>query len=198
MDGATIGGKGLNKNRDEESEQHLLRQSGRGDMDTFEAFCAQTEGPLFGYVLGLVQNRPEAEDIAQEALLRLYRAARSGAVKQTPRAYLFSIAHNLAIDHHRRGRTAVLPTAAAPEAADRRVEQSLLREQVDKALAALPESHRSAIMLREFGELSYAEIAATLGTTLDQVKVWIYRARKRLAQLLDRDGQYVGEPNHGS
>ena len=73
----------------------------------------------------------------------------------------------------------------------------MLREEIGRALADLPESHRSALMLREFGDLSYAEIAETLGVTTGVVKTWIYRARRRLADLLDRDGQYVGERNHG-
>lgn len=46
-------------------------------------------------------------------------------------------------------------------------------------------------MLRVWGELSYAEIADTLGATPAEVKIWLYRARKRLAELLDRDGQYI-------
>ena len=76
-------------------------------------------------------------------------------------------------------------------------ERAMLREEIGRALADLPESHRSALMLREFGDLSYAEIAETLGVTTGVVKTWIYRARRRLADLLDRDGQYVGERNHG-
>ena len=69
-------------------------------------------------------------------------------------------------------------------------------EQIENALAELPENHRSALMLREFGELSYSEIAAALDATVDRVKVWIYRGRKQLAQLLDRDGQYVESNRH--
>ena len=63
---------------------------------------------------------------------------------------------------------------------------------VDACHAEYMRAHRSAIMLREFGELSYGEIAEALATNEGCVKAWIYRARKRLAQLLDRDGQYVG------
>jgi DNA-directed RNA polymerase specialized sigma24 family protein len=51
-------------------------------------------------------------------------------------------------------------------------------------------------MLREFGDLSYEEIAKTLGASLAEVKVWIHRGRKGLAQLLDRDGQYLGKNAH--
>jgi len=181
-----------------EAEYRLFQRIRRGDVASFEAFCVRVEGPLFGYVLRLVKDRTEAEDIAQEAFLRLYRAAGLGKLNRAPRPYLFSIAHNLATDFHRRRKNVVPLRATEAASAAREAERSLLREQIDKALAALPESHRSAIMLREFGELSYADIANTLGATLDQVKVWIHRARKRLAELLDRDGQYVGERNNGA
>ena len=47
-------------------------------------------------------------------------------------------------------------------------------------------------MLRVYGELSYSAIAETLDATLSEVKTWIYRGRKRMAELLDGDGQYIG------
>jgi len=54
------------------------------------------------------------------------------------------------------------------------------------------------VMLREFGQLNYGEIAQALGASLDQVKVWIYRARKGLAQVLDRYGQFIGDQSRGA
>ncbi len=167
-----------------------------GDLAAFEEFCIQIEGPLYTYVLRQVHNRAEAEDIAQEALLRLFRMARNGRLRPsagTPRALLFSIAHNLAVDYHRKARPGATQVPASCEPPSRNAERGLLRDQIDRALAELPESHRSAVLLREFGELSYAEIGKTLNATGSQVKTWIYRARKQLAQLLDRDGQYIGE-----
>ena len=76
----------------------LLRRMRRGDVAAFEEVCAAIEVPLFSYALRFVRNRAEAEDIVQETFLRLYRAARTGKLKTSPRAYAFSIAHNLAAD----------------------------------------------------------------------------------------------------
>jgi RNA polymerase sigma-70 factor (ECF subfamily) len=176
-------------------ERRLFNKVCRGDLDAFEAFCVRVEAPVFTYLNRLVRNASDAEDLSQEALLRLYTMAREKRIRVTdgsPRALLFRIAHNLAMDHFRRARhkPELVPSELTP--ADDPVTRSLLREQIDMALAELPEAHRSAIMLREFGDLSYNEIADTLDATLDQVKVWIYRARKKLAILLDRDGQYIG------
>lgn len=169
----------------------------KGDINAFEALCLMLEQPLFAYLLRLVRDRSEAEDLAQEALLRLFRMAREGRLRGEPRPLVFSIAHNLAVDFHRRANKVVAFNPSRPPPASRKAERALCREAIDKALARLPETHRSALMLREFGELNYAEIAETLGVSAGVVKTWIYRARRRMAQLLDRDGQYVGERSHG-
>lgn len=176
-----------------------MREVRRGNLVGFEAFCLRVEGSLLGYLRHLIQNQQEAEDLAQEALFRLYTLAVEGRIrpsKGSPSALLFSIAHNLAIDSHRRNeKVAILEprSAAHPSPV---VEQSLLRDQIALALAKLPENHRNAILQREFGGLSYKEIAQSLGSSLNEVKVWIHRARTRLAELLDRDGQYIGERQH--
>lgn len=176
-------------------ERRLFAKVCRGDLDAFEAFCLRVEAPVYTYLKRIVRNPSDAEDLAQESLLRLYTMAREKRIRimdGSPRALLFRIAYNLAMDHFRRAKhkPEIAPAESAPS--DEPVTRSLLREQIDMALAELPDAHRNAIMLREFGDLSYNEIADTLGATLDQVKVWIYRARKKLAILLDRDGQYIG------
>lgn len=183
----------------EETEKALLGRVARGDTVAFDVFCRQLERPLYAYALGLVKEHAEAEDIAQEALFRLYRMARSGEIRSrrgSPRALVFAIAHNLAMDVHRRARNVVVLEPQVPRATSTHAERALLREQIEHALALLPGSHREALLLREFGELSYAEIARTLDSTIDSVKIWLYRARHRLAELLDQDGQCVREESH--
>ena len=183
------------------AEQELLDRLRKGDVAAFDRLCLQLETPLFSYVRNMVKDRCEAEDIAQEALLRLYIAAREGKVRSAPRAYAFSTAHNVAVDALRRSRRNGAPAperAGQHNAASASVERRMLREEIDKALAMLPEGQRSSVMLREFGGLNYAEIAQTLGVSTDQVKVWIYRARKHLAQMLDRWGQFVGGQARGA
>ncbi len=176
-------------------EQRLFDRLAAGDLEAFDAFSRRLERPVFSYLLRLVRNRAEAEDLTQEAMLRLYKMARKQSIRNTggsPRSLVFRIAHNLAMDYYRKVRRQGELEAATPPPASRKAEAVLLRQQIDRALADLPEQHRNAIMLREFGDLSYQEIASTLGASLDQVKVWIHRARKKLATLLDKDGQYVG------
>jgi RNA polymerase sigma-70 factor (ECF subfamily) len=102
------------------------------------------------------------------------------------------------VDFRRKQLNIVPCEMAEPASASAHAEQSMLRAQIQQALAVLPEDHRSALLLREFGGLSYAEVAAALGASHEQVKVWIFRARKKLAEVLDRDGQYVGEKRNGA
>lgn len=168
-----------------------------GGHAEFERLCAETEAPLYSYALKMSGNASEAEEIAQESLFRLFKALRNGSTHQAPRAYLFSIAHNLAMDTHRRTHREPPPEPPSPPTPAASASRSLLREQIDLALEDLPENQRAALLLREFGALRYGEIAETLGVAEGQVKIWIYRGRKRLAELLDRDGQYVGKHADG-
>ena len=187
-----------------------------GATDTFEELCLAIEAPLYSYALRLTGNASDAEELAQEALVRLFHALHGGKLKQAPRAYAFSIAHNLAMaqfraQRHRAPASSAMPHTPAPldgrivplhpqttPAPSRTTERFLLRAELDKALNELPQDQRAALLLREFGEMSYQEIAQTLGAPLAQVKIWIYRARKKLALLLDRDGQYIGNSHHGT
>jgi RNA polymerase sigma-70 factor (ECF subfamily) len=186
---------GLPANLDEAS---LTKRVCAGDVNAFELLCTRLEGPLYGYAYGMVRNSHEAEDIVQEALFRLYREMRARKLRPggSARSYVFAIAHNLAVDSRRRTQPIVPLDASFPAPEGNSAESFVLREQLNHALADLPANHRSALMLREFGDLSYAEIAKTLGGSLAEVKVWIHRGRKGLAQLLDRDGQYLGKNAH--
>ncbi len=183
-----------------ENHKHLYAQVSRGELHAFDQFCRDIEPPLYSYLLRLVKQRPEAEDLAQETLLRVFQAAKAGRLRSMgtgPRAFAFTTAHNLAIDLFRRN-SRTPPEPRAEEApASNAAERSLLRDEIDKALAGLPANHASAILLREFGGLPYAEIAAIHGVSPGAVKTWIYRARRALAQVLDRDGQYIGDQRHG-
>ncbi|MFA6239422.1 MAG: RNA polymerase sigma factor [Candidatus Hydrogenedentales bacterium] len=182
------------------TDQELMRAVSRGDPKAFELWCTKLERPLYGYAYGMVRNVHDAQDIVQETLLRVYRLAKERRLRDDPgstRSLAFGIAHNLAVDAHRRRRGVQPVSEAHPAEAYRSAEASLVREQVERAVQELPEKQRAAWMLRSYGELTYAEIAGVLDISLDEVKVGIHRARKRLATLLDRDGQYVGGRSHG-
>ena len=180
-----------------EEEARLARALANGDRDLFAAYTASVQRPLFAYAMRLVRNRHDAEDIAQEALARLYETALSGKLRPEPReirALLFTIAHNLSVDATRRNNRThheSVPESLSMSGSG----TNLLREELERAMAQLPAQHREALLLREYGGLSYAEIAETMGIAVGVVKVSIFRARHKLATMLDRDGQFTGDPS---
>ena len=149
------------------------------------------------YCLARLRSREEAEDAVQNTFLRVYQALRKGQVPQWEEAWLFKIAHNVCLSRY----------AANRRRADVEVTQDLdaieyalpAREHpgdelfgLPDALAGLPPNLRTAIVLREWHGLSYAEIAGAMGTTVSAVETLIVRARKRLAATLDRPRAALG------
>ncbi|MBX7256671.1 MAG: RNA polymerase sigma factor [Candidatus Hydrogenedentes bacterium] len=156
--------------------------------------CADLIGPLYGYALSLVGNRHLAEDLVQDTFMRLVNLMRDEKLRNrsgTVRSLVFTILHNLAIDRRRTAKLTVPLDDTIPARTDPSLEHAALRDEIDVALAQIPVNYREAIALREFGELSYDEIAKTLNATLPEVRTWIHRGRKQLATLLSHHQRYA-------
>ena len=122
------------------------------------------------------------------AFVRLLEAARAGGIdptRGTLRGLLFRTVRNLCIDWIRaRARDVPLGDHDAGAGSDAHV-----RLELESALALVPEMQRSALLLRVDAGLSYAEIAAALGASVSQIRNWIFRARRALAEtMLEPDG----------
>ncbi len=135
-----------------------------------------------------VDDRTAAEDLVQEAFIRLSRSAHRIRDEERAAAYLRSIVINLARDHNRRGLVslrhrppAVLDEPSAEETAAARES----RQEVIEALRALPLRQRDCIALRYYLDLSIEEIAATLGVSPNSVKTHLQRGMRTLAQTLE-------------
>ena len=165
----------------------------------WQAAYQQERSALLGFLRRQVRDDGVAEDLLQETFVRAIRAGRAGEAPERLRGYLYTIARNLVVDHWRRpralsltapdedGETATFDVedvvTESPEAgASRRA----LARRVGAALAALPERYRTAFRLAAVEQKSYREIGAATGWTLDQVRVNVHRARRRLiAELSD-------------
>ena len=173
---------------------------GRDGAAGFGAWCAGLERPLYSYLLRMTGSPEDAEDLAQDAFLRVFRLWKAGRLRRdesAARSLVFKAAHNLAVDLLRK-RSRPLPDPPEPAPPPSVMDGEARRMAIAQALAQLPADQRGALLLREYGELSYAEIAKAMDATLDAVKVRIHRARRRLAELLDREGRYVGPPQETS
>jgi RNA polymerase sigma-70 factor (ECF subfamily) len=138
---------------------------------------------LFRYAVRHLRDREAAKDIVQECFLRLWmRLDQVDAAKV--RSYLFTTAHHTMVDHVRRQKrsTRYAPwhdnalTTVQPEAG--------LRDSIDRGLDQLPACQRSLVLLRDLEGYSYAEMATMTGLSMDQVKVYLFRARNAMKQSL--------------
>ncbi len=188
----------------EASDEELLARYGAGDPAAARALTLRLAPRMLGYVARLLADPAEAEDVAQEAMLRLWRAApawRSGEAQVS--TWLYRVATNLATDRLRaRGRrgAAALEDVPEPEDGAAGVVQGMIETErmsaLDAALRALPERQREAVVLRHIEGLSNPEIAEILGVGAEAVESLTARGKRGLAQALSgrrADLGYEGE-----
>ena len=135
------------------------------------------------YALSLVRSWSDAEEIVQEAFCRLIQ--RGDLATEINKAVLFKTVRNLSIDLLRRkGRLKFESISEWNTPVEKKhnddVRLQMLQQAVDQILGKLPDHWSAALNLKVNGGLGYEEISAVLGATKDQVRIWIYRARKRL------------------
>ena len=154
------------------------------DEPSFQAFFRQAAGPLRAYVVRVTGNAATADDIVQEAFLRLLRSPPPTREPHELRAFLFRIASNLMNDHWRqRRREPVAGDARAPEpsVAPRDIP---LRVDMARTFEQLRPRQRQLLWLAYVEGAGHREIADALGLRPRSVRVLLYRARHKLAQLL--------------
>lgn len=161
----------------------------RLDADTLVVKLFETEGArLVQLARWFVDDRTAAEDLVQEAFIRLARAAHRIQDADRAAAYLRSIVINLARDHNRRGLMSLRHRPAAEvdhRSAEDHVTDDESRRQVINALRALPRRQRDCIVLRYYAELPVADIADTLGLSPNSVKTHLQRGLRALSAQLE-------------
>lgn len=163
----------------------LLEACRRGDAGAFEELVERTQRQVYTLAYRLVGDRHEAEDVAQEAYLRVFRSLRGFRQEARFETWLYRIVTNAAFSHLRRkGRFgAVLAEgqeSAIEEPEVRPVEAALDRDEVKRALQGLTLGARTVVVLKDVYGLSCQEIADEMGLSEAAVKVRLHRARKRL------------------
>lgn len=192
--------------RDESLEDaELVVRVGEGDVAAYRELVRRYGTRLHHYASRLLNETHEAEDVVQEAFLRLWQRATSYAPDARVTTWLHRIVHNLAVDRLRtRGRWQALDDSSdAPISAPqgRQLEAQRRAETLDQALEQLPERQRAAIVLVHLHELSGKEAARVLGVTDTALESLLSRARRALRQLLERhvreEGRGAARPSVG-
>lgn len=166
------------------SDEMLLLQFRRGSREAFDELFARYRGLVYGFFRRRLESRSRAEDLTQETFLAVLRATERYEPRSPVRCYLFGIAYKLLSAERRKGGREV--EARVDAAGADHTEASLW---VRQALAKLEAGERDILMLREYEQLSYEEIAGLLKIPLNTVRTRLFRARMALKGLLEPAGK---------
>lgn len=191
---------------DREQETELARQLLAGDAEAFDRFVEHFRGKIFNYSWLMCGQREDAEEVAQEALLKMFENFRQLREPERVRPWVFRIAKNACLMKRRKSVFApsrelsleeLMPTQSRadgklrleiadwsnlPEEQARGAE---MKQALARAIGELSELYRPVILLRDLEELSTTETAEILGVSEDTVKARLHRARLALRQKLD-------------
>ena len=180
-----------------DATESLIQRCLQGDQAAWELLVRQHRRKVFNVAYKFVGTHDGAEDLTQEIFLRVFKSLQTFDRRANFQTWLISVSRNLCIDHYRSvrkereaidtnvdaGDLSPASDDAGPIAAlEQRDRVALLRQ----ALGGLPESLRTAVMMRDLQELSYQEIASRLRLPEGTIKSRINRGRAELARQVDK------------
>jgi RNA polymerase sigma-70 factor (ECF subfamily) len=201
---------------DRDVDAELMRRVQRGDRQAFAELVERYQRPIYNFILRTVRDETEAEDLAQNTFVQVWKSAKRYRVSARFSTWLYTIARNLSLNEIRRRRRhqAESLDAPHPEYEEQSLHQvkdttspappdAVVRDElfvkVEEAIRDLPESQRTALLLCREEDVTYEEIARILGVSLSATKSIIHRAREvlrvrlkaylRTGEWMDSDGK---------
>jgi RNA polymerase sigma-70 factor, ECF subfamily len=155
----------------------------------FEAFYRRTAGSLWSYLFRLTGDAAVSDDLLQKAFFRYLRANPPLATEEHMRRWVFRTATNLAFDHFReKKRERERSETAAPQQTATMEPRDVLRHDMMKIFGELKPRERALLWLAHVEEADHEDISEALGVKTKSVKVLLFRARKKLGELLTKKG----------
>lgn len=191
--------------RDE--EMMLIKSVLGGNKDDFEQLVIANQSLIYNLALKMVGNPDDAFDISQDAFIKAYNSLESFKAESKFSVWLYRLTSNICLDFLRAKKRknvislSMYNTEDEPlelEISDTRYspetefEKKELSQALGRGLEQLPEEHREVLLLREIDGLSYDEISKSLNIEAGTVKSRIFRARKKLCNILAKDGNFSG------
>jgi RNA polymerase sigma-70 factor (ECF subfamily) len=170
------------------SDEELMARIAGADARAFEVLVARHADRTFGLASRITRNAADADEVVQEAMLRVWSNAPRWRPQAAFRTWLYRVVINLCLDRRRHAPFAALDAAGdppddAPDAAAR-VEVGETARLVAAGLDALPERQRVALVLTYYEELSNADAAAVMATSVSGIEALLVRAKRALRQSL--------------
>jgi len=177
------------------TDVQLMLDVKAGDEASFDLLLRKYRLPLVNFLFRMVRDAATAEDLAQEVFLRVYRARKQYSPSAKFTTWLFRIATNLALNsvrdnRHRRADVSIDVKAEEDEAPrelparEMRIDEHMIErdrsELIRRAVAALPEKQRAAVLLHKYEEMDYGEIAKVLECSESALKSLLFRAYETL------------------
>jgi RNA polymerase sigma-70 factor (ECF subfamily) len=178
----------------ERTDEELLNAYSSGEETAFEALFHRHKGKVFNFALRMLADRAEAEDVTSDTFIQLFnkRYRDTGQAKLT--TWLLTVARNACLTRLRsrklfqpmwfkRNATDDYEEWDIPDTADppsETLRKKELAKAVKRAVLALPDEQKEAVILREYFQKEYAEIALILDCSLEKVKILIFRGRENL------------------
>lgn len=183
------------------SDTNLMLLIKNGDQQAFRELVERHKLSVLNLCLRFVGNKQDAEDLAQEAFIRVFQAAPNYEVKAAFTTWLYRITVNLCLNHQRRkkilhffsldqGKNSQHQASygvhdfADQQRPDADFERKELQQIVHQAILSLPENQQSVLILHRYHDLSYKEIADVLATTVSAVESRLHRAKENLKKKL--------------
>jgi len=181
------------------SDEALVKEAQKGDMDAFGELVVRHSDKIYARAFSIMHNEDEAIDLSQEAWVKGWQRLKQFQGDSSFLTWMTRIVINICLDYLRKQKR---QKAESIEALDEEVggverqmpvmvvnpseglERSELRERIDKALAQLSHEHRTVLVLHEFENLEYKEIAKRMGCSIGTVMSRLFYARRKLAALL--------------
>jgi RNA polymerase sigma-70 factor, ECF subfamily len=180
-------------------DQALVRLAQRGDLGAFEELVGRHRDKIYARAYGMMHNEEEAIDLAQEAWVKAWQRLRQFQGESGFGTWMTRIVINLCLDQLRKQKRQRTESIEAMDEESGGVERQMpivevnptagleraeLRQRIDRAMGQLSYEHRTALVLHEFEEMEYKEIAKTMGCSIGTVMSRLFYARRKLAALL--------------
>ena len=187
------------KDHSSSDDQALVRAAQRGDMGAFEELVARHRDKIYARAYSMMRNEEEAIDLSQEAWVKGWQRLKQFQGDSSFGTWMTRIVINLCLDQLRKQKRQRSESIEAMDEESGGVERQMpvvtvnptagleraeLRQRIDRALGQLSHEHRTVLVLHEFEEMEYKQVAKTMGCSIGTVMSRLFYARRKMAVLL--------------